>query len=212
MGRKDPRVDAYIERSAEFARPILKRLRRLVHEGCPGVEEDIKWGTPHFLFHGMFCSMAAFKSHCAFGFWNTAVLPANREAMGHLGRIRSLSDLPPDRKIVGWVRDAARLAAAGVKPARERKHPKREFPVPPDLSAALRRNARARSAFHSFSPSGRQDYLEWIEGARRPETRRRRLATAVEWMEQGKPHNWKYMARARKASSAARSERSRAAR
>jgi uncharacterized protein YdeI (YjbR/CyaY-like superfamily) len=212
MGKKDPRVDAYISLSAEFARPILKRLRKLVHEGCPPVEEDIKWGTPHFLYHGMFCGMAAFKNHCAFGFWNAAVLPANPHAMGHLGRITSVADLPPDREIVGYVQKAARLAESGVKGPRERKHPKRAFPVPPDLRAALRKNPRARTAFESFSPSGRQDYLQWLAEAKRPETRSRRLETAVAWMEQGKPHNWKYGAKRPKGDVSARFPRSASAR
>lgn len=208
MGKKDPRVDAYIARSADFARPILKRLRKLVHEGCPDVEEDIKWGGPHFLYQGMFCAMAAFKNHCAFGFWDAAVLPPKREAMGHLGRIASVSDLPPDREIVGYIREAARLAASGEKRPRERKHPKREFPVPPDLRAALRRHAKARAAFESFSPSGRQDYLQWLAEAKRPETRNRRLKTAIEWMEQGKPHKWRYEAKRPKGSASARFPRS----
>ena len=204
MGKKDPRVDAYISRSPEFARPVLKRLRKLVHEGCPGVEEDIKWGAPHFLFRGMFCGMAAFKNHCAFGFWNTAILPANKEAMGHLGRITAVSGLPPDREIVGYVREAARLAESGVKPARERKHPQRAFPVPADLRAAFRKSPRARSTFAAFSPSGQQDYLEWFAKAKGEDTRRKRLATGIEWMEQGKPRNWKYMAKRRLESIAAR--------
>ena len=37
----DPRVDAYIAKSAPFARPILRRIRELVHEGCPDVEETL---------------------------------------------------------------------------------------------------------------------------------------------------------------------------
>src|ERR1051326_3458971 len=89
MGKKDPRVDAYIEKSADFARPILNRLRKLVHAGCLQVVEEIKWRCPHFMHHGMLCGIAAFKEHCTFGFWKASLmksLPASqksKEAWGH---------------------------------------------------------------------------------------------------------------------------------
>ena len=98
MGKKDPRVDAYIERSAPFAKPILKHLRKIVHRGCPQVEETIKWGMPHFDYKGILCGMAAFKAHCAFHFWKGELVmgDSNRanEAMGQFGRINSVKDLP----------------------------------------------------------------------------------------------------------------------
>jgi hypothetical protein len=102
MAKRDPRVDDYIEKPAEFARPILKHLRRVVHLGCPQVQETIKWSFPHFDHKGIMCGMAAFKQHCAFGFWKGKLIfesgeHAKREAMGHLGRINSLSDLPPEK-------------------------------------------------------------------------------------------------------------------
>src|SRR6187402_3013263 len=94
----DPRIDAYIAKSAAFAQPILVRLRELVHAACPDVEESIKWGMPHFLHGGkLLCGMAAFKAHCAFGFWQgRAVLgeEADDAAMGQLGRITTLAQLP----------------------------------------------------------------------------------------------------------------------
>ena len=69
MATKDPRIDAYIAKAANFAKPILKHLRKVVHTGCPEVEETMKWSMPHFDYKGMMCGMAAFKEHCAFGFW-----------------------------------------------------------------------------------------------------------------------------------------------
>ena len=98
MGTKDPRIDAYIEKSAEFARPILKKLRALVHKGCPapGVTETIKWGMPAFEYKGPFCGMAAFKNHCTFGFWKDKLLrtdDAAARALDALGRIESVDDL-----------------------------------------------------------------------------------------------------------------------
>ena len=113
MATTDPRIDAYIARAAPFARPVLRHIRALVHRAVPGVEESIKWGMPHFLHHGMLCGMAAFKAHCTMSFWKGAlVLPKSArkddEAMGQLGRLRSVDDLPSDRVLLGWLRRAAR--------------------------------------------------------------------------------------------------------
>jgi uncharacterized protein YdeI (YjbR/CyaY-like superfamily) len=194
MGRKDPRVDAYIAKSAEFARPILRHLRELVHKGCPEVEETMKWSFPHFSYAGLLCGMAAFKSHCAFGFWKSKlILPEKPEAMGQFGRITSLPDLPKDSVMLGYVREAARLNETGEKAERKPREPKKALPTPPDLAAALKKNAKARATFEDFSPSRKREYVEWITEARTEETRKKRLGTAVEWMAEGKPRNWKYM-------------------
>jgi|SRR5687767_3985581 len=194
MGTRDPRVDAYIERSADFAKPILKRLRETVHSAIPQAEETIKWGAPYFDYKGPICGMAAFKRHCAFVFWKDKLVVENPsdEAMGQLGRIESLDDLPPKKTLTTWLRKAARLNEEGVKAPRSVRRPKPPVEVPGDLKSALAKNARARAAFESLSPSHRREYVEWILEAKREETRRKRLATAIEWMAEGKPRNWKY--------------------
>jgi len=195
MGKKDARIDAYIAKSAPFARPILRRLRKLVHQGCPGVVEGVKWGMPHFDYGGIFCGMAAFKEHCTFGFWNRAMnLGRTGDAMGQFGRITSLSDLPADRVILGYVRQARALADAGVKlgPVRKAKKP---LPVPPALAAALKKKSGAAAKFEAFSPSQKREYSEWILEAKTPATRDKRLATAVGWIAEGKTRNWKYQKR-----------------
>lgn len=192
MGKKDPRVDAYIARSAPFARPILTRLRRLVHQGCPPVVEEIKWGMPHFSYGGIFCGMAAFKEHCTFGFWNRAMnLKKNEEAMGQFGCIAKVSDLPADAVIVGYVRQAKKLADDGIKlgPVRKAKKP---LPVPASLTAALKKKAGATAQFKKMSASKQREYSEWILEAKTDPTRAKRTATAVGWIAEGKSLNWKY--------------------
>jgi hypothetical protein len=192
MGKKDARVDAYIAKSAPFARPVLKRLRKLVHQGCPAVVEEIKWGMPHFNYEGMFCGMAAFKEHCTFGFWNRALeIDANREAMGQFGCIAAVSDLPSDRRILALVREARRLADEGIKlgPICKAKKP---LPVPAALTAAMKRTPGAAAKFKAFSPSQRREYSEWILEARTDATRDKRLAIAAGWIAEGKTRNWKY--------------------
>jgi uncharacterized protein YdeI (YjbR/CyaY-like superfamily) len=197
MGTRDPRVDAYIARSAEFARPVLTHLREVVHAACPAVEETLKWSMPSFTYKGLLCGMAAFKAHCTFGFWKGALIVDRDgrrvdDAMGQFGRIAAVSDLPPTRVLARYVKKAMRLNDEGVQPARARPGSRKPLPVPGDLKAALARHRKARAAFLGFSPSQRREYIEWITEAKGEDTRRRRLGTAIEWMAEGKPRNWKY--------------------
>jgi uncharacterized protein YdeI (YjbR/CyaY-like superfamily) len=196
MGTRDPRVDDYIGRSAEFARPILERLRDVVHTSCPEVEETIKWSFPHFLHGGgILCYMAAFKEHAAFGFRSASRVvgeSASNEAMGQLGRIRRPSDLPPKKLLAGWIREAMTLAAERKK-APKRMAPKaKALRLPADLAAALGKHPKAKEGFDSFPPGAKREYVDWIVEAKREETREKRLATAIEWMSEGKRRNWKY--------------------
>lgn len=197
MGERSPLVDAYIAKSQPFARPILEHLRDVVHATCPEAVEEMKWSMPHFTYHGMLAGMAAFKEHCTFGFWKAKLImdqdEMSREAMGHFGCIRSLDDLPSKRALAGYVRKAMKLNEEGVKvPRKPRPGRPKPVTVPDDLASALRRNRKAREAFESFSPSHRREYIEWITEAKRAETRERRLATTIEWLEEGKPRHWKY--------------------
>ena len=209
MGKKDPRIDAYIEKAADFAKPILRHLRKVVHAGCPNVEETLKWSMPHFDYKGPLAGMAAFKAHCAFGFWKgSLIVPGSKEAMGQFGCITKISDLPKAGVLTGYVRKAVELNEQKVKVPRPLKHEKKDIPMPADLAAALKGNAKARATFDGFRPSHKREYLEWITEAKTDETRRKRLVTAVEWMSEGKARHWKYQqAPARSASPAGRARR-----
>jgi hypothetical protein len=202
MGTKDKRVDAYIAKSAEFARPILTHLRELVHRAVPEYEEGIKWSFVHFGYKGMFCSMAAFKGHCTFGFWKTGPVAERirelpkmgAEAMGQFGRIMSLGDLPSDAVMVKILKVAARLNDEGVKnPARKVTAPKdRVLTVPAYFKKAVNANTRAKATFAAFPYSCKKEYVAWVTEAKTETTRDKRLATTVEWLAQGKRRNWKY--------------------
>ena len=201
MPSRDPRIDAYIAKSPEFARPILTRLREQVHAACPEAEEDMKWSRPHFLYRGgILCGMAAFKQHCAFGFWAgpRVVGDAARhdEAMGQLGRLTSVEDLPPAPVLAGYVRQAMaeRDTPSPTPAATARRAPRPTLEVPDFLAAALaqRKHAKARAAFDAFAPSHRREYIEWLVDAKTDATREKRLAQALEWLAEGKSRNWKY--------------------
>jgi uncharacterized protein YdeI (YjbR/CyaY-like superfamily) len=198
MATKDPRIDAYIAKSAAFAKPILKHLRKVVHAGCPDVEETIKWQFPHFDYKGVLCGMAAFKQHCAFGFWKETLIfdgdkPAEKTAMGSFGCIKSLADLPKEKTLIGYVKKAVALNEAGIKaPGRTKPQRREPLEVPGYFIAALKKNAKARKAFEAFAPSKQREYLEWVTEAKREETRNERLATSIEWLAEGKSRHWKY--------------------
>ena len=193
----DPRVDAYIEKSAEFAKPILSHFRSLVHQACPDVSETMKWSFPHFDYKGNVCSMASFKQHCAVGFWKQSLLendtfPAEKTAMGSFGRIMSLDDLPEDAAVIALVRQAVKLNEDGIKLPSKPKAEKKEFTVPAILTDALKKNAKAKKTFDEFPYSKQKDYIEWLDEAKTDATREKRLATTVQQLEEGKSRHWKY--------------------
>lgn len=198
MAGTDKRVDAYIAKAAPFAQPILTELRATMHAVCPDVEETVKWGMPCFEYHGMLANMAAFKAHAAFGFWKQALVfgddAKGKEGMGSLGKLTSVKDLPARRTLAAWIRKAMALNEQGVsaRPAAKAKKKAAALKSPGDFEAALRRSARAKKQWEAFSPSKRREYVEWIVDAKRAETREQRIATAVEWIEEGKSRNWKY--------------------
>ncbi len=199
---RNPKVDAYIAQSADFAKPILAHLRDVVHAACPDVVEEMKWSTPHFDYKGMMCSMAAFKAHCAFGFWKGAlVIPeGSDEARGQFGRITSLKELPSRKVLTAYIRKAMQLNDEGVPaphvaPQRAKARATRGKPVevPAALAAALKKNKKALAAWKAFAPSHQREYCAWVAEAKRDETRATRVAQSVEWIAEGKQRNWKYM-------------------
>jgi uncharacterized protein YdeI (YjbR/CyaY-like superfamily) len=191
-GARDQRVDAYIANAAPFAKPILTHFRDVVHDACPEVVETLKWGHPSFEYHGIMCGISAFKEHCAFGFWKAALL----DGIEIRQQVRSIDDLPKRRDLVRLVRQAARLNEHGIKvpeEPRKRAAEKPELTIPAVLAAALRLDKKAAAAFDAFSYSHKKEYVEWIDEAKTDDTRERRVETALEWMAEGKPRNWKYM-------------------
>jgi uncharacterized protein YdeI (YjbR/CyaY-like superfamily) len=190
MPKKDPRIDAYIARAADFAKPILQRVRKLIHAACPQVEETMKWSSPFFLHRGILIATPAFKQHCRLIFWKGRLFLGKERRK--FGRLTSLADLPADKILRGYIKKAVELNETGIKnPARKKTKPKKTV-VPEDFLAALRKNKKALVAFEKFSPSCRREYVEWIIEARREETRAKRIKTAIQWIATGKSRNWKY--------------------
>jgi len=204
MNSYSPAVDAYITKSGAFAQPILWHLRELVHKAVPGVEETIKWSMPFFMYHGIILgNMSAFKAHCSLGLWGQEIAVQARKdgatsggAMGNFGRLESLKDLPDDKKLIAYLKQAAKAIDDGTRtksierPAQRVAKP--ELEVPTELVAALKKNKAAQKAFDGFAPSHRREYIEWITGAKRDETRAKRVTQTVDWLVEGKRRNWQY--------------------
>lgn len=197
MPTTDPYVDKYIDKAQDFAKPILRHIRKLVHDACPDVVETRKWSFPHFDYKGIMCSMASFKEHVAFGFWKQSLLeksafPAEKTAMGSFGRIKSIKDLPDNKTMKKLIKDACKLNDDGVKVVRKVSKERKELVVPEVLTRALAKNKKAAATFESFPYSCKKEYIEWITEAKTDATRDKRLATTIEWLSEGRRRNWKY--------------------
>ena len=202
----DSRIDAYIAKSRPFAQPILIHLRELVHKACPTVVETMKWSRPFFEYKGVILgNMSAFNEHCSFGFWGEEIAAVLREAnllqpdaMGSLGRLTRVENLPAHKQMLSLLRQAAAFIDSGqyTSPIAARnkvvKAPKASVEEPPEFTKALKTNKKASAAYAAFSPSCKREYVEWIADAKRAETRDKRIATAIDWIGEGKQRNWKY--------------------
>lgn len=160
------------------------------------IGETVKWSSPFFEYRGRpLAMMAGFKAHAAFGFWRHAEVAGDRAAatgaMGEFGRLTRVEDLPPPEAFAALVRNAMALTEAGPAP-RARTHARPAPATPAELVAAFPANKAMADFWEGLPPSAQRDYAQWIEGAKRPETRARRLETTLAQLAEGKRLNWKY--------------------
>ncbi len=195
----NPAIDAYIQDAAPFARPILTELRQQVHQTLPGVREQIKWGMPFFCLQHNLCFMAAFKTHCGFGFWRADALglqvPAagSTKGMGQFGKILSCDDLPPSASLQALLLQAAALDASPVVAAPRRRPVPVSLAMPEVLAQALQQHDQAGSFFRQMTITQQNDYIQWLLDAKTDVTRQKRLDTIIQWLAEHKTRNWKYM-------------------
>ncbi len=197
------KIDLYIAKAAPFAQPILWHLCEVVHQAVPDVEEAVKWSMPFFMYQGIIlANIAAFKAHCSFGIWKENQVMAKQEGvedrgtgMGNFGKLTSLKDLPPDKELKAILKEAARKIAAGER-TKTWERPAKTAPgtmeIPEALAAALAKNKVAAKMFAAMTAGCRREYCDWIAEAKREETRDKRVATALEWIGEGKQRHWKY--------------------
>jgi uncharacterized protein YdeI (YjbR/CyaY-like superfamily) len=193
---REPRIDSYIAKAQPFARPILEHVRERVHAVLPEIEETVKWSMPAYTIGGkIVLIVAAFKGHAALNFWRGQELrsdAANADALGQFGKIKSIAELPSNAEFDRLILEAAKLAKSAPAP-RKTKHASRPAPdLHPEFAAALAKDAKAKANLEAFPPSAQRDYFEWISEAKQDSTRQKRIATAIEWLAQGKRRHWKY--------------------
>ena len=190
---RNPKIDDYISKSGDFAQPILVRLRDLIHQAHPDIEESIKWGMPSFDYKGIVCHIAAFKTYCSFGFMKYKLIKGlgGGGGMNSFGKLKSVDDLPDDEVILMFIKEAIDLNERGVKLPKKSKQ-KKELVVPEYLIEILNQNPKAEQVFNDFSYSHKKEYVEWIVEAKRDATREKRIVQMLEWLEEGKRRNWKY--------------------
>lgn len=206
MSQFSSKVDDYIAKSSDFAKPILAHLRLLIHETCPEAQEAVKWGIPHFDYKDqMMCILAAYKQHCSLSFWkaelmsdprlkdNAKLIPTKRYA----GKLRSLADLPPDPELIAYIKEAMALNESGAKlekpkPDKAKSDKVITDNIPDYFSEKLEKNPLAKEIFEAKSSSFRKDYITWITDAKTEATRQSRMEQALEWIAEGKRRFWQY--------------------
>lgn len=200
MEKYSPEIDAYIEKSQDFAKPILHYIRETIHECCPDAEETMKWSFPHFIYKGKnLCAMASFKQHCTFGFWLEKEMKTMQEitqdieknSMFSLGKITQVGDLPSKPQLKKAITEAMELTDMGVT-MKKAAPSKTEMEIPDYFQNALNAQPKAKDFFEKASPSFRKEYIAWVSEAKTEATRNKRLEQSLEWIAEGKSRNWKY--------------------
>lgn len=201
MSQFNPKVDEYISKSADFAKPVLEHLRKIIHDACPEVEEVIKWGIPHFDYKGdMMCILAAYKNHCSFSLYKAELMSDPKliesvkagKKMGYMDKIKTLSDLPSKKVLVAYIKEAMALNENGVKKVIPKPGKPKTIEVPDYFSEILSANPKAKEIFETKSSSFRKDYIVWITGAKTEATKQKRIEQSLEWIAEGKGRFWQY--------------------
>lgn len=187
---QNEKVSQYIEKQNELAKPILEYLRNFMHSCGLELQEEVKWGMPFFMYKGkVLCNIAGFKQHCAFGFWNAFLMEEafdllqtgkEKTAMGNLGKITTIEDLPAPDLFKALVLKSAALIDEGKPVVQKRVTEKKELQMPDILKIELEKEAELLQYFNSLSYSHKKEYIEYITEAKRAETQIKRVEKTLE--------------------------------
>lgn len=201
MANLNSKVTEYIAKSAGFAKPILNQLREIIHSTCPDVEEDIKWGTPHYSYKGdHLCMMAGFKNHCSFSLYKAEMMKDKAiqdsvragKKFGFMEKVKSIDELPAKKVLVAYIKEAMAINESGIKKAKPKTDKPKVVEMPDYFAKALKANTKANKVFAEKSDSFRKEYIVWISGAKTEDTRRNRIEQSLEWIAEGKGRFWQY--------------------
>jgi uncharacterized protein YdeI (YjbR/CyaY-like superfamily) len=201
MKKLNPKVTEYIAKSADFAKPVLNHLRELIHSTCPDVEEDIKWGTPHYSYRGdHLVMMAGFKNHCSFSLYKAEIMKDKTiqesvkagKKFGYMDKVKSIDELPAKKVLVAYIKEAMVINESGIKKAIVKSDKPKVVEMPDYFAKALKANAKANKVFNEKSDSFRKEYIVWISDAKTEDTRQKRIEQSLEWIAEGKGRFWQY--------------------
>ncbi|MCB0792148.1 MAG: DUF1801 domain-containing protein [Flavobacteriales bacterium] len=194
------RINSHIAEQDEWKRRLMVRLRQLIHQVDPGIEETWRWNGPHFDRNGIMLGMSAHKTCVSIWFHKGALLKDPRrlfeplekdEAKGMRVYKLKESDAIDEKAFTELVKQAVKLNEDGVKLS-EAKPARKTLVVPPELESVLKKDQHAMTNWEGFSYSKKKDYIEWVTDAKREETRKRRIAQAFQLIRDGLALNERY--------------------
>jgi uncharacterized protein YdeI (YjbR/CyaY-like superfamily) len=187
-------IDKGISELEPFAQVICKRLRKLILSADPELIEDWKWG-PNYYLNGMVCGYWGFKKHVSFVFFQGSLLKDKKKILlenpGNVhNRHIKFTDVKQieDKIILEYLFEAIDNNRKGLKIV-ETKDKTIETPV--DFAKALKKT-KVLAYFDSLAFSHRKEYIQWIESAKKEETRTKRIEQAVEKLQDKQMMHDKY--------------------
>jgi hypothetical protein len=191
------RINLYIAELPDWQRKHLVRVRQLIHSTEERIEEAWRGNAPHFDHQGSLIGMHAFKSCVSIWFHKGASLKdghglfkltekdAEREVRKY--KIHEGESIN-EKAFLDLLKQALKVNAAQAGGA-ETKPTSRALVVPSDMEQVLRKDEQAWAQWEGLAASHKREYVEWITDAKQDETRKRRLAKALEMIRDGQAKN-----------------------
>ena len=187
-------IDEGISKLEPFAQVICKRLRKLILSSDPEMIEDWKWG-PNYYLNGMVCGYWGFKKHVSFVFFQGLLLKDKKKILqenpGNVhNRHIKFTDVKQidDNVILEYLFEAIDNNRKGLKITETKD---KTIIVPEDVEKQFKK-AKVLAYFDSIAFSHRKEYIQWIESAKKVETRTKRIEQAIEKLMDKQGLNDKY--------------------
>jgi len=164
--------------------PEIAAMRRVL--AGLAMKEECKWGKPTFTVGGKnIVIMQGFKEYFALGFFQGALLKDPKKVLVQLGQVQagrvmkfaSAKEIAAKAATIkAYVREAIAVEKAGLRVAPKKTS---DYPVPEELTARFRRDARFKRAFEALTPGRQRSYLYHFAAAKQSATRVARIEKAM---------------------------------